>query len=505
MTVEMTEAPAPLDSLEDLLTATEALAGDLGADQVTHAVGALRHHLADTTVRVAVLGGARTGRSTLCAQLTGTRPPAAYELIDTPPIDGTLEDLAAAIVQTADSDIVVVAVSASAALSRTETGFLTTDVLPHRLAPVIVVLTHLDQVDEPDRVLRATRRQAEALDPRLTVLPGPGREPDPERLAAISAAIADIGEPAVTRERRHQIAVRLAAEIDVLIGLAAAAMARQADHAAALAAIDDQERVLRGLHTALERRHRRARDRLYGQIDDEQDAIVTALTRDLTAATDPVAWWTTELADRLGRLLLDIGGRLDDILAERTTDGDQWLERELRTQIGIDDWAGDTDSKQLPAAAVTAAPTPAPPADARHKLLRDLLRALRPVLPVMLQASKAFRGKALVEVLVEPAIDYVDAHMDKQALGSHRAELIRHLPAVVRRHLDAYQQAVADALAGRERAELHRLDGRWRDWRAVQLAAAGPEAPDAAGPADRARTLSRQLRLLDPTIKGTDQ
>lgn len=89
MTVELTKAEAEPEvasgaapeSLEDLFSATEALAAQLGAAQVTRAVAALRHHLADTAVRVAVLGGARTGRSTLCAQLAGARPPGAYELV----------------------------------------------------------------------------------------------------------------------------------------------------------------------------------------------------------------------------------------------------------------------------------------------------------------------------------------------------------------------------------------------------------------------------------------
>jgi hypothetical protein len=140
------------------------------------------------------------------------------------------------------------------------------------------------------------------------------------------------------------------------------------------------------------------------------------------------------------------------------------------------------------------------------------------MLPLLLQAARPFKGKTIVAVLVEPAIDFGVGHLDQQALDAHRAELVRQLTPLVRRHLDTYQDAVAGALAGHENAERERLDDRWRDWRAVQVAAAGAEAPDATGTADRARELGRQLgrypsldhqsaelRLLDPTNKGTDE
>lgn len=505
MTVELTEAQAPPGTLADLFTSTVALASDLGAAQVTETVGALRRHLSDATTRVAVLGGARTGRSTLCAQLTGVLPEGTYELVDTPPIDGPLDDLAAAVARAADCDIVVVTISAHAAMSRTETSFLRAEVLPGRLTEVLLILTFLDQVeDEADRVKRATRQQAERLDPRLTVLPGPGREPDEARLGAIGAAITGIGDDAVTKERQHQVAVRLAAELDVLDALADAAGAERSERAAALAAVGDQEKVWQGLQAALQRRQRRIRDRICGQIADEQDGILGVLSRDLADAPDPVAWWDAELPDRLGRLLLDVGGRLDATLARATGDGDEWLERELRTQLGIDNWTGDPQDKQLPAAPVTATPAPAEPADHRNKLVRHLLSALGPVLPKMLRAAKPFKGQAIVAELAEPAIDFGVGHLDRRALDAHRAELIRQLSPLVRRHLDAYQAAVAGALAGPESAERDRLDDRWRDWRAVQVAAAGPAGPDITGTADRARDLGRQLRLLDPTIKGTD-
>jgi hypothetical protein len=497
------------ETLEDLITATADLAVQLGATEVGRAVAGVRCHLAETTVRVAVLGGARTGRSTLRAQLAD-RPDGGYKLVEPPPIDGSLDELAVAVEQTAHSDIVVFTVSAHAALSRTEVEFLAGELGGRR---VVLVVTHLDQIDEADeadRVLRAVHRDAAALGPRVVVLPGPGREPDADRLGAVRRAVADVDTATVATERRRLTVLRLGAEIEVLTGLAEAALARQADHAAGQQAVAAQEAVWRGLREALQRRQRRLRERLRGQVDDERDALVVALTRDLAAAPDPVDWWTAELPDRLGRLLLDVGRRLDETVSSRGTDVGHWLELELRSQLGIDDVVVEAGQKCLPVAAVTRPGAPGTPGRAKPDLARDMLRTLRPVLPGLITAVPAFRGKALVAFLAEPVMDIVDQHLSTLAVAERRAELTRQLAALLGRNVDAYQEAVAGGLAAYECAELARFDDRWNDWRAVQTAAVGDGAPDGPAMAERARNLGRQVDLLlattqPATTQGADR
>jgi hypothetical protein len=496
-------APAAGPAETAALNETAALAEALGAAQVTAAVAGLRRRLADTTVRVAVMGSRRSGRTTLCAQLREAGIPADAELVDTPAIDGSLEDLAHAVTEAADTVIVLFAVPAYAALSRTETEFLTIELLSNRLAHVVLVVTHLDRVDEPDRVLNAVRRQAESLGPRLTVLPGPGRDADEKRVHAVVQAIADIDADAITAEREHQVAVRLGAEAKVLTALAQAAQARQTDRAADRAAVAEQESAWRDLRAAFIRRQQQLRDRLTGQVDDEREALVRALTPELISADDPVAWWTAELPRRLGELLLDVGRRLEETRRQRAAAGGQWLELELRAGLGIDGFAAGAAGAGLPTvAATTAAPGQGVPA-ARGRLLRDLVRVLGPAVQPLLSITRKFRGKAALTLLAEPALELLGMQLEKMAAEQRRAALAAQLTTLVGHNLDAYKRVVLDSLAADEREELERLDGRWQDWQAVRTAATDADAPDPAGWLDRARALSQRVEVLQQTIKGS--
>jgi hypothetical protein len=364
---------------------------------------------------------------------------------------------------------------------------------------VILVVTSLDRVDEPERVMRSVRRKAAELAPGMPVLPGPGRTPDPERLGAVREAIEAVDAAAVTADRRRRVAARLAEEARVLTALAEAARARQEAADAEADAAVDQEAVWRGLRTALARRQRHLLDRLHGEIDDGRDAVAERLGRELAEVPDPAAWWNDELPELVRRELIDTRRRLEATIAAGSADGEKWLELELRTQLGVRDLGAGRDHEPLDAVPVTAAPEVR---KARESLLGSMARALASVAGPMVRQARSSRGNDIAAALIPTAAEALDHLLRQRAGEQQRAELIGQLPRYVRRNLDALKDAVTTEVAAHERAELDRLDQRWSDWRAVRLKAGDEATADVAGLVSRALTLSRQADLLETTTRG---
>jgi hypothetical protein len=271
------------------------------------------------------------------------------ELLDTPGA-GDLNERRAALVFDAlsQTDAAIFLISALAPFSLTERVFLEREVLGRRVAPVGVVVSHLDTVplEERAQVLQAAQSRVGQVAPNVPVLPSQpvdattdGRA-ELEQIRHLIEGLARTSERQVWRNR--QIAGRIADYAGELAtvcetGIATARMTNEQREEALRRAHDTERETAQRwerIQVELDQRRVELEGDLRRRIDAAREELLRTLEHDLRRSTNPKLWWEDDLPFYLYRELGHIGRGCESLLLSALARDTQWLQSEVTSLTG---------------------------------------------------------------------------------------------------------------------------------------------------------------------------
>jgi hypothetical protein len=311
--------------------------------------------LARRALRVAFVGQAGSGKTTLSTRLAEERPtedqstegrsadpPTARcprEFVELPSLNVDAEFDRAAAAGVRESDVAIMTTQSIAPLGLTETTFLSGQILAGQVPRVAIVLTKLDQVDAQDRddVAASVAKRVGRVAGHIAVFAGPHRESVAD-LDLIQDFITSAADPdTLEAAREHSVSRRLLAVLDEVMEtmrkvLAETAAQMSADRAAQRtteAKIDDLDWT--NARVDFEQRRADATGELRRRLDPVRELIAGELAEQLSRSADVRRWWEREFAAQLRQALERAAASHGQWLAERVELDILWMDQRLHT------------------------------------------------------------------------------------------------------------------------------------------------------------------------------
>ena len=266
------------------------------------------------------------------------------QFVDTPGAgDLTGQRAALAIDAIAHCDATLVVVSATMPLSLTERSFVDQHVLSRKMPRVAVVLTRLDQVDEPDRaeLVRFVSQKLKSWAPQVELWCIHGPDVLPRDATLVAAGRAEVtqrltawaADPDHVWLRELQVLSQLKGFAEVLRSATATRLAaldaseeerrkacQEAVEALARRKLDWEE-----LRQALETRGHDTEQWTENAVRNAKASVTETLTYEVEHAANPKEWWERDMPYRLRRELLILARSLNDALRQRIAQDATWL------------------------------------------------------------------------------------------------------------------------------------------------------------------------------------
>ncbi|GGQ48186.1 P-loop NTPase family protein [Couchioplanes azureus] len=443
--------------------------------------------------------GSVVRRGTPHALLTGLD----VELLDTPGCNDADPDVPASVrtaVRGADATLMVL--SATAALSLTETRFLREFVLAADIPLIALVLSRLDQVeaDERDQVLAYVTSRAAGISPRLAVLPGPDLRDGHGAGPVASWLTANARHGDRVRLRTEQLSAQLARVMGGLADLATTAAdaatldadTRAEDVAKARLALTDELLAFDEIRVELRRRQNAAAARFRGHLAGTRERLAEILRYELYHHPEPRTWWERDLPYRLRRELATAAKEYEKSLLGGVQLDLQWLRRQLAERFRIEPSGLDVTLTSLRAPQVD--PDDLKLGDLRNRRIAYRVGPLGLALLIGTLSAGFFpfaslgataAGVVFGEVLLRGAVD------------NQRRVAERHLAGLVDRAVSEFGLGVAEAIRSLYDQLVDEAVQQRKQWYADREAALS-----AAPPADRT---TRWTEIADAATRLRDE
>ncbi|MCE3555581.1 dynamin family protein [Pseudonocardia sp. RS11V-5] len=441
------------------------------------------------------------------------------ELVDTPGTNEAGEDRTPEVRRAVTlSDAVLLTVSATSPLSRSERELIAQEVLRRHVPFFAVVVGFLDQLPPEDRAaaLSSVRSKVQQLAPETPVLTSPGPVGGEDELVAIRDLIADYAKKNEDRRwRTNKIASAVADIAEAVADVAGQAAVAAALHDAERTAAVERERaelardaaMWDGLRVEFETRRRALVRRVSDSLSGDADVLVGALRHELLRAPDPKAYWEHDAPYRLRRELAALAHKYESLVLAGMTSDIEWLDTTLAERFDV------VTPTTRPAARLAAPHTPLPEADmtdlSRRKMMTRIGAAGGTVAGYVLAGAV---GLAMPPVALAMAGGLAAAILAERSLRNATEGQRQVVDQLLRQAVDAAIAEVTEQAALRIRslyAEI--LDGmsaRRAAWRRSRLAASAEPTRSAtqhSALADRATALATTIRAAVADDCGTSR
>lgn len=412
------------------------------------------------------------------------------------------------------ADAVIVAVSATAPLTQSESTVIERLLAQCGASRLLVVVTRLELVeeDERDQLTDYVRRRARALSTALRVVvqrPGAGPD-DPGEHAALCHWLTDAVLPDAAAARRRRLAERLAGCLGRVAGTAhgeqrarreAAAERAEARERARLAH-EDELRFFDELRAETQTRHNQTLAGFLRSRDTFQEQLTRALLQQAKRASDPAAWWQQEAVYQMETRLAAWREGARKVLYDTTGRHVEFLDSRLEERFGLRTGSAPGVGPASSTPSVDAGKLPV--TSLRY---RRLLYRMGPT-GVAALGVLLIPGVGPVAALAASLVGTGLAEVRLRTLADEQYELIRQrLPELLDALLTAESRDVTAQLAEVYRHmenEVLRLRRQWRDRQAAQewAAADGRDDAGAAQPCPDWADLARRAELLAERIRA---
>jgi hypothetical protein len=382
----------------------------------------------------------------------------------------------------ASADAIVMAMSATAAMTRSETAVLE-ELLRAGVSAdrILILITRVDLVDEDERseLLEHVRDRARSISSGLVVLPGHADTGEPELTAAVRDWITTTAIPDARHARTRQLARQLAgclrqiaANAEAAAHAAADEQARLADQAAiAMTARADELRGFDDIRENVRSRHNAALGRFLQLRERFGTRLSETLLHQLDGYSEPVDWWEKELPYQL-RMQLPSWDQHVRLVLEELASGDvHALSAEMNSTFGV--------QPQWLTALNVSEPVVPEPGELPLKSLRRrrLLYRTSPTGAALL-AVLAIPGIGPIAALTASLVGTGLAEVKLRGLADQQRDVIRRrLPTLLEDILNAYGDQVCaalDPIYQKQEEEIGLLREQWQ--------AQAYEPPTSSGP-----------------------
>ncbi len=302
------------------------LAAEHGRTRTASAVERLAAGRERQSWRVAVVGAAGAGKSTLVYRLLGRDPLPGMELVEAPwdPAGPPSEAVT-------DTDAVLLAMPATGVWGAAQSRLVEDAVAAH-VTSLAVVVTMLDRLGAAERGRVLTYINARVG--RVVLLSGPGPTADDPARTALRSYLVD-SAPAADRARLR--ARRIAAQVaDQCTAMATSATETIADarrvHSGQTRDPDartPEDRRRDSVRARLSARQLALIGRVGDQLRTERTATLSRLETAMSQANNPRSWWRVDLPGLLRAELAAAAERTETLIRATVTDDLTWLESEL--------------------------------------------------------------------------------------------------------------------------------------------------------------------------------